>query len=105
MSSLSNEAPIYDRPWVKSKPKLKKSLSKKLEPMATRKSSELVLKTLQSHGFLWQQLIGGSADLSGSNIYKVKWYESATSPGSEFMDNTVNNIPIETDFLINSHTF
>ena len=53
----------------------KKSLSKELEPMATRKSSELFLKTLRSHNFLWKQLIGGSADLTGSNNTKTEYHE------------------------------
>ena len=43
--------------------------------MATRKSSELFLKTLRSHNFLWKQLIGGSADLTGSNNTKTEYHE------------------------------
>jgi|TARA_B100000809_G_scaffold68799_1_gene66018 transketolase len=59
----------------------KKSLSKKLEPMATRKSSELFLKTLRSHNFLWKHLIGGSADLTGSNNTKTE-YHKIIRPGN-----------------------
>ena len=59
----------------------KKSSLKNLEPMATRKSSELVLKTISSHGFLWKQMIGGSADLTGSNNTKIK-YHKIIQPGN-----------------------
>ena len=49
--------------------------------MATRKSSELFLKTLRSHNFLWKHLIGGSADLTGSNNTKTE-YHKIIRPGN-----------------------
>ena len=48
--------------------KLKKSVIKNLEPIATRKSSEIVLKKLFLNP---NNIIGGSADLAGSNNTKT----------------------------------
>lgn len=48
---------------------IKKNLTKNLEKAATRKSSEIVLEALTPH---IHEMIGGSADLTGSNNTKPK---------------------------------
>ena len=53
----------------------KKSVLENLLPLATRKSSELVIKKILSKNLLWKKLIGGSADLTGSNNTKTEYHK------------------------------
>ena len=52
--------------------KLKKDVTNNLEPLATRKSSELILKKIFSSS---NNIIGGSADLAGSNNTKTNFHK------------------------------
>ncbi len=67
-------AKTFNQMVEKKKPDDLEALLKKIEiknPMATRSSSQVVLNTL---GELLPQLIGGSADLSGSDMTMMKKY-------------------------------
>ena len=55
----------------------KETAAKELKPLATRKSSENILKNITKDLPL---LIGGSADLTGSNNTKTE-YQKIISPG------------------------
>src|SRR5210317_2001233 len=70
----------------------KQNAIKELKSLATRKSSELTLNALSS---IANNLIGGSADLAGSNNTKTK-YHKIVKPG-EF---NANYIPYGGTFLI-----
>ena len=63
----------------------KKNAIKELKSLATRKSSELTLNALTKHN---NTLIGGSADLAGSNNTKTK-YHKIIKPG-EFNGNYIH---------------
>ena len=59
----------------------KKNFYQNLEPLATRKSSEKFLNLVSSK----QNLIGGSADLAGSNNTKTKKHK-IIKPGKHLME-------------------
>jgi transketolase len=91
----------------------KQNASNQLKSLATRKSSELTLNALTKEN---NTLIGGSADLAGSNNTKTK-YQKITSPGNfnsdyihygvreHAMSGIMNGLALHSNFIPYGGTF